>query len=186
MARQHFVEFVSDAILALPQDLKSMLRILDDQEIDEEARVTLAGAILHVLSASNSIPGVRGILQNVGDILLLRLVLERIAKKSPEGFKRHVQDSPEFLEPLEVELGIARAFLGDRIKVLEKVADSVTKQTFEGKTARECITDTESGNWIHGAVIEAITEQFDFEESDVDRELKKVDRILPALESRLT
>jgi hypothetical protein len=186
MSRDRFVETMSEAVVSLPHDLKAMLRVVEDAEIGDDLRVATAGAVLHVLSAGNAIPGVRGVLQRVGDVLLLRLVLARLRKEDPEAFDRHKADSPELLGPLEGQLDAARAYLGDRLGVLERVADGFPKLTVQGHTAQECVADTESMNWLYDAVLEAIVDRFEFDEDEVAREMKSIDKILPPLENRLS
>ena len=45
--------------------------------------------------------------------------------------------------------------------------------------------DTESSTWLYDAVHEALIDEIDFDEEDVERELKQVDRILAPLSSRV-
>jgi hypothetical protein len=185
MSRERFVERMGEAVVSLPHDLKAMLRIVEDAEIPDDLRVAAAGSVLHVLSAGNAIPGVRGVLQRVGDALALRLVLDRLRKEDPEAFERHREDSPELFEPLDDQLEAARGYLGDRLSVLERFADGFPKLTVQGHTAEECVASTESMNWLYDAVLEAIVDRFEFDEDDVARELKSIDRILPHLENRI-
>lgn len=182
---ERFQELVREGILSLPQDIKAVLRIVEDPDIDDPGRVAAAGAILHVLSASNSIPGMRGTLGYVDDVLVLRLVLERIGKNNPEAFDRHRVDSPELLEPLEEELGVIRGYLGELVTVLEKAAEDVSKLSFQGHTPKGCVDDQDGGNWLYETVQEALVDQLDFDEDEVAREVKTVDRILPHLRTRL-
>jgi hypothetical protein len=177
---------MGEAVLSLPHDLKAMLRVVEDAEIDDDLRVATAGAVLHVLSAGNAIPGMRGVLQRVGDVLLLRLVLDRLRKDDPEAFARHQEDSPELLGPLEEQLDATRSYLGDRLAVLERVAEGFPKLTVQGHTATECVEHTEAMNWLYDTVLEAIVDRFEFDEDEVAREMKNIDRILPSLENRLT
>jgi len=176
---------MGDAVLALPQDLKSVMRIVEDANVDDESRIATAGAILHVLSAGNAIPGVRGILQHVGDVLIIRMVLEQLASRSPDAFAAHRDDAPELYDPLADQLTAARTFLGERMQVLEKVVEGLPKAQHEGHSAERCATDLETTNWLYDAVHEAIVEQFEYEEDEVAREMKAVDRILGNLELRL-
>ncbi len=186
-SRNKFVELMTEAVVLLPQDLKALLRLVEDQDIDDESRVAIAGSILHVLSAGNAIPGVRGILQHVGDVLVIRLVLARVREKSSDDvLAKHVRDSPELLEPLDEQLETAREFLGDNIEVLQSVANSVSSLNHKGHSAKKCVFDTESENWLYDEVHEAIVEQFEFDQEDVDREMKNVDRIIAPLASRVT
>lgn len=184
MSRERFMDWVEEAILSLPQDMKAVLRIVEDPEVTDEGRVDAAGALLHVLSASNAIPGARGILAYVDDVLVLRLVLERIEKKCPEAIARHREESPELFGSMDEELAAARAYLGELIQVLERAADGVSKLSHQGHSASDCVHDTETSNWLYDTVQEAIVDQFDLDEDDVARETKRVDQILPHLRSR--
>lgn len=176
---------MGDAVLALPQDLKAVLRVVEDADVDDQSRIATAGAILHVLSAGNAIPGVRGILQHVGDVLLIRMVLEQVATRSPEAYGTHREDAPELFELLDEQLEVARSYLGEGMKVLEKVVEGLPKQQHEGHSAERCVTDLETTNWLYDAVNEAIVEQFEYDEDDVARDMKGIDRILGNLELRL-
>ena len=178
--RERFVEVVRDGIISLPQDLKAVLRMVDDPEFDDDSRVAAAGALLHVLSASNAIPGLRGLLAYIDDVLVLRLVIERMAERSPEAMARHREQSPELLGPLEEQLAATREYLGDLTSVLEKAADGVAKLSHEGKTARQCVTDSEMGTWLYDEIQTAIVDM-DFDPEVVARTMKSVDQILPQL-----
>ena len=185
MSRERFVELMSPALSRFSQDLKSVLRIVEDPEVDDESRVAASGALLHVISSSGVIPGVRGVLRHLEDVLLIRLVLNDVRERSPDAFEKHLQESPEMLEPLSDELDAMRAYLDDRVSVLEKAAEKFPKLNHQGHQATACIEDTESSTWLYDAVHEALIDEIDFDDEDVARELKQVDRILAPLSSRV-
>ena len=185
MASERFRELITDGILALPQDLKVVLRVAEDPEISDEGRVAAAGALLHVLSSSNAIPGMRGTLAFVDDVLVLRLVLENIERSNPEAMARHREDSPELFVRFDEQLEAARAYLGELIVVLDKAAASVGTLKFEGYSAQQCGVDEDAMTWLYDAVQEAIVDQLEFDEDEVHREAKRVDEILPHLKNRV-
>ena len=185
MSRERFIELMTPALMRFGQDLKSVLRIVEDPEIDDASRVAAAGCLIHVISSSGSIPGVRGVLRYLGDVLVMRLMLSQVRERSPDAFLKHVADAPEMLEPLSAELGSMRDYLGARIGVLEKTADKLSVLHHQGHRAAACVEDTESATWLYDAVQEALIDQIDFDEEDVLRELKQVDRILPPLAARV-
>ncbi|MCS6798068.1 MAG: hypothetical protein NZ898_06015 [Myxococcota bacterium] len=184
-AYESFVSVVRQWLLSLPQDAKALLRIVDDADVDDESRVLAAGALLHLLSSHNAIPGMRGILALVDDALVLRLVLERAESRSPDAMARHREQSPELFDPLAEQMRIARAYLGDLMSVLDRAVDALPRMQHQGHDARRCVHDTESSTWLYDAVQEAIVERLELREDDVARESKGVDRILPQLRSRL-
>ncbi|MDH3199961.1 MAG: hypothetical protein OEM15_03610 [Myxococcales bacterium] len=185
MSRERFVELMTPALSRFSQDLKSVLRIVEDPEIDDESRIVAAGGLLHVISSVGAIPGVRGVLRHLGDVLVIRLMLDRIRTSSSDAFERYVAESPEMLEPLSDELEAMHAYLGDRVRVLERVVDKFPKLQHQGHQATGCIGDTESSNWLYDAVHEVLIDEIEFDDDDVARELKQVDQILDPLSARL-
>jgi uncharacterized membrane protein YkvA (DUF1232 family) len=185
MVQDGFAEAMRGAILSLPQDLKAMLRVMEDPELDDGSRVTACGALLHVLSGSNAIPGVKGTLALVDDVLVLRLALERIAKTSPDVVKSHREVEPEIFESWDVQLEAARAYLGDRFGVLDRAVDGLAKQTFQGHSARECAKDEEAATWLYDSVHEAIVEQFEIAPDEVARAVKNAHEIKARLAQRV-
>jgi uncharacterized membrane protein YkvA (DUF1232 family) len=183
MAEERFREVVSEGILSLPQDMKAVLRIVEDPEVDEEGRVLLAGALIHVLSGHNAIPGQRGILAHVDDVLVLRLALERVEKTSPEAMKRHREAMPELFDPLDEQLKAFREFLGELLTVLDQAVDGCPKLNHLGHSAPECLEE-DGANWLYDTVQEAVLDM-ELDEDEVNREVKNIDRILPHLESRV-
>ncbi len=185
MSRERFIELMTPALIRFSQDLKSVLRIVEDPNVDDESRVASAGSLLHVISSSGAIPGVRGVLRHLGDVLVMRIVLDGVRKRSPDAFAKHLAESPEMLEPLSEELDAMNAYLGDRVTVLEKVVEKFPTLNHQGHQAAACVEDTESATWLYDAVHEALIDQIDFDDEDVARELKQVDTILAPLASRV-
>lgn len=183
MAKDKFREAISEGILSLPQDMKGVLRVVEDPEVDEEGRVLLAGALIHIFSGHNAIPGQRGILAHVDDVLVMRLALERVEKTNPEAIGRHRVDSPELFDPLDEQLAVTREFLGELLTVLDRAVDGCSKLNHQGHTPQQCI-EGDGANWLYGSVQEAIME-LELDEDEVVREVKNIDRIVPHLESRV-
>ena len=185
MSRERFVELMTPTLTRFSEDLQSILRIVEDPEVDDDSRVAAAGGLLHVISSSGAIPGVRGVLRHLGDVLCIRLLLERVRERSPEAFEQHRESFPELLGPLQQELDAMQAYLGNRVDVLRTVVDRFPKLNHQGHSAASCIANTESSNWLYDTVQEALIDEIDFDEHDVVRELKHVDQILAPLASRL-
>ncbi|MGB5812964.1 MAG: hypothetical protein WBG86_20695 [Polyangiales bacterium] len=185
MSRERFVELMTPALSRFSQDVKTVLRIVEDPDFDDESRVVGAGCLLHVMSTSGAIPGVRGVLRHLGDVLVIRLTLDRIRAKSPEAFERHATAAPEVLGVLSDELDSMRAYLGDRVSVLDRVVDKFPKLNHQGHQAKACVTDPDSVNWLYEAVHEALIDEIDFGDDDVVREMKHVDQILEPLAARV-
>ena len=185
MAEDEFQEAMREAIMSLPQDMKAVLRIVEDPDLDDESRTLAAGGLLHVLSAHNAIPGQRGILAYVDDVIVLRLVLERLEVKAPEVMAKHREDSPELMEPLEGQMSAVREYLGDLLAVLDRAVDGLPKLNHQGHSAAACARDEDASTWLYDTVHEALVDELDFDEDEVARELKGVDKLRRPLEQRL-
>lgn len=181
MAQDGFEEAMRQGLLSLPQDMKGMLRVMEDPDLDEASRVLASGSLLHVLSASNAIPGVKGILALVDDVLVLRLTLERISANSPDVVRHHIENDPDVFEPWAAQLAAARAYFGEHIAVIDKAVDHLPSQKFAGHTAPECARDEDGSTWLYDSVQEAIVEQFEMREADIERAVKSVDELLTRL-----
>jgi hypothetical protein len=184
MSREQFVEFVQGAILSLPQHLKAALRLLDDPNIPDEGRAIAAGAILHWLGGSNTIPGVRGgVLSYVDDVLVLRLAYARIEGIAPEAMARHRADSPELFGGLTEEVGLLRSYLGKGVSVLDRAVERIDQLKHKGVTAAHCVADEEAGTMLYEAVQAALVD-LELEEEAVSRALKQLDPVLDGLRQR--
>jgi hypothetical protein len=185
MPRERFIQLMAPPLERFGQDLKSVLRIVEDPDVDDASRVAAAGSLMHVISSTGAIPGVRGVLRHLGDVLVIRLVLSGMRERSPEAFEKHLAQDPEMLEPLSDELDAMRDYLGERVSVLEKAVEKLPSLNHQGHQAVACVEDTESATWLYDAVHEALVDEIDFDDEDVVREPKQVDRILAPLASRI-
>jgi hypothetical protein len=185
MSRERFIELMTPALTRFGQDLTAVLRIVEDPDVDDESRVTAAGGLMHVISSSGAIPGVRGVLRHLGDVLVLRIVFDGMRERSPDAFENHRAASPDMLDPLSDELAAMRDYLGERVVVFEKAVEKFSTLNHQGHQASACIEDPDAATWLYDAVHEALIDEIDFDDEDVVRELKQIDQILAPLASRM-
>ena len=185
MTIDRFAEALRGGMLSLPQDLKAMLRITDDGDLDDKSRVLACGAILHVLSGANAIPGVKGVLGFADDVIVLRLVIDRIAKTSPELIASHRAEDPDVFGPMAEQTQAIRDHLAELTPVLDKVVDGLPRLSFEGHTAEECAREQEAQTWLYDSVHEAIVERLELPEDVVARGVKGAGEIRGHLKQRV-
>ena len=184
MSQGRFEEALRDGMLSLPQDLKAMLRVHEDPDLDDNARVLVSGALLHVLSGANAIPGITGTLAFADDVIVLRMALAKIAESSSEVVARHREEYPEVYEVWDEQVDAVRERFGDLMSVLDRVVDGLPNITFQGHSAKQCAKSEEDGTWLYDSVQEAIVEQFEFDEDEVARALKSADDLATHLRQR--
>jgi hypothetical protein len=184
MPREPFNEFILGGVLSLPQHLKGALRLVDDPNISDEGRILAAGAILHWLGGSNTIPGVRGgPMSLVDDVLVLRLVYARVEAIAPEAMARHRAESPDLYANLTEEVELIRSYLGKGIAVLDKAVDRIPQLKHQGRTPAQCVADEEASTMLYEDVQSALVD-LELEEDAVARALKQLDPVLDGLRQR--
>jgi uncharacterized membrane protein YkvA (DUF1232 family) len=184
MSRDSFVLLVREALLTMPQILKAILRMVEDSEMPDQGRKLAAGALVHWLSATKTIPGVAGILGYVDDVLLIGLVLSKVESLAPEITGRYLADLPEPFVPLTKAVDVIRDYLGPVAAVLEKAVGEVTKLKHKGRTVEQYIHDDQATNRLYQDVQSALIE-LDMEESEINAALKGIDSIFESLKRRV-
>lgn len=184
MSREQFLEVVRLAILSLPSSLKTILRIAEDPEFTDEGRGLAVGALLHWLSAANTVPGIRGLLSYVDDVLIMRLALEKLEETDTEVIRRYREDAPELFGSLAEDLKIIRHHLGPAVRVLESATATIQKIKYKGYSVEQFILDDLLGNLLYEEVQSSLIE-LDLEEEEVARILNKgIDSIISTLRKR--
>jgi hypothetical protein len=184
MVRDEFLTFIKGSILALPQSLKAALRVAEDPDIPDEGRALVAGAVIHWLSRTNTIPGVRGgALAYVDDVLVLLLALEHTQTLAADAAERMLQHAPEVVETLDADLALARQYLGSGISVLEQALQRVTKLKHMGRTAQQCVKDESAATMLYEELQSALVD-FDPTPDSVARELKDLDNVVDELRKK--
>lgn len=180
MPSEKFTEVVRAGLSSLPQDLKAFMRVVEDPDIDDESRIDAAGAILHLLSGQNAIPGLRGTVGYIDDIIVMLLVIERAHKRSPEAMAKHQEEDSSLFGAWKESCASMREYLGDLSKVMEKATDTVKTLALQGHTAVQCVQDVASTDWLYESIIAELV-RLDFPEAEVTRAVKALDQILPPL-----
>ncbi|MEY4515173.1 MAG: hypothetical protein RLZZ450_7295 [Pseudomonadota bacterium] len=184
MVRDEFLTFIKGSILALPQSLKAALRVAEDPDIADEGRALVAGAVIHWLSKTNTIPGVRGgALAYVDDVLVLLLALEHTKKLAPDAPERLLQHAPEVCETLDADLALARQYLGNGMSFIEQALTRVVKLKHMGRTAQQCVKDESAATMLYEELLAALVD-FDPSPESVSRELKDLDSVIDELRKK--
>ena len=184
MVRDEFLTFMRGAILALPQSLKAALRVAEDPDIPDEGRALVAGAVVHWLSRTNTIPGVRGgAVAYVDDVLVLMLAIERSKTLSPDTAQRLEEIAPELCESLVPDLALVRDYFGPGIQVLEQALERVAKLKHMGRTAQQCVKDESAATMLYEELQAALVD-FDPQPDVITRELKELDGVVDELRKK--
>ncbi len=185
MTQDTFSEFVAECIAALPRDMKTVLRVVDEPDIGDEDRAKTAGLLLYILSGANALPGLKGVMAYVDDAFLLRLVMQQVRSAAPEALESHIEAAPELFDDLDGHIDIIRAELGAGLfALLEKSASTLSGVTYRGHTAKGCAASEDESTWLYDAVHEELTEKLDLDEDEVVRESKTIRDIIERMQLR--
>ncbi len=185
MTLARFSQALEEGLLSLPEDCKEVLRLIDDPDLDDASRVLACGALLHVLAGTNAIPGARGILAYADDVIVLRLMLERVEQRSADVVRAHAASEPELYAAMRVELAAIREHLGEDLAVLDRAVDQLPKLQHEGRDAASLARDDDGITWLYDAVQEAIVARLELPSADVARAVKDAGRLASLLKQRL-
>ncbi len=160
-----------------------MLRVAEDVEIPDEGRIAAAGSLLHWLSATNGIPGARGLLCYVDDVIIMRLVLEHLKKLAPEAMAKQADAAGPLITELDAWMADVRAYMGAGIQVLERAMGDAGKLKHKGHTPEECVRSEASGTWLYEEILAELVD-VDLPEDQVTRELRGLESIIKPLRDR--
>jgi uncharacterized membrane protein YkvA (DUF1232 family) len=184
MERDEFLTFIKGAILALPQSLKAALRVAEDPDIPDDGRTLVAGAVIHWLSGTNTIPGIRGgALAYVDDVLILMLAMERAQTLAPDAPERMLQHAPELCETLSEDLSLARSYFGNGMTLIEQALPRLPKLKHLGRTAEQCVKEESSATMLYEELLSALVD-FDPSPDSVGREIKDIDSVIEDLRKK--
>ena len=182
MSQAKFAEMVRESLSTLALDAKALSRLADDPDLDDVSRAEVAGAALLLLSGTNVIPGLRGVQAYVDDTLMMRIVVERASKRTPEAVAKH-EDGSSLVADCARHLEAARAFLGESFGALERAVDGLKQHKVDGHTVADCVADDDGATWLYESII-AETVRLDFPESEVIKTSKLTDAIATQLRSK--
>jgi uncharacterized membrane protein YkvA (DUF1232 family) len=182
--KEEFIGFLSRSITEISLDVKIMFAMMDDPEFAEETRARVAGALLYLLAPGDLIPDTFGLLGQSDDCLVMRMTMAFVLRKRPERAEHYHERYPEVFETLQEDLEIASNYLGEIYPWMEAYLDKLITIEFKGKKAQDVIEDVEASTWLHDEINEALLD-LEFDDDELNREMRRVDRILPVMEEKM-
>ncbi len=183
-ARDEFVERHARAILDLPQDVKTLGELLDDEEIPPERRRLVAGALVGLLQAGDLVPDTWGPLGMVDDVVTLRLAADAAAPPGSPERERHAARFPQFWGDLPDDLAAARAFLGDTFTLFETRLLRLPLAEHKGKRGEAAVQNETIRSWLYDELDQAMID-LELVEDDLHVAMRRVDALLTHLRRRL-
>lgn len=182
--KEEFIGFLSRSITEISLDVKIMFAMMDDPEFTEVTRTRVAGALLYLLAPGDLIPDTFGLLGQSDDSLVMRMTMSYMLSERPEQEDYYRERYPEVFETLQQDLEIASNFLGEIYPWMEKYLEKMVTIEFKGKKAKDVIEDVEANSWLYDEINEALLD-LEYDDDELNRELRRVDRILPVMQEKM-
>jgi uncharacterized membrane protein YkvA (DUF1232 family) len=183
-AREEFVERHARAILDLPQDVKALEELLDDDEVPAEGRRLVAGALVGVLQAGDLVPDTWGPLGMVDDAITMRLAADAAAPAGSPERERQARRFGQFWGELPNDLAAARDFLGDTFVLFETRLARLPLAEHKGKRAEIAVQNETVRAWLYDELDQAMTD-LELVEDDLHVAMRRVDALVTHLRRRL-
>ncbi|MBN1773368.1 MAG: hypothetical protein JXB32_19050 [Deltaproteobacteria bacterium] len=183
-ARGDFVERHARAILDLPQDVKAVCEVLDDEELPPERRRLVAGALVGLLQAGDLVPDTWGPLGLVDDAIALRLAADAAVPSGSPERDRHATRFPPFWTELPDDLATARAFLGDTFVLFETRLNRLPLAEHKGKRAETAVHDETVRAWLYDELDQAMTD-LELTDDELHVAMRRIDALRTHLRRRL-
>ena len=183
--REEFGERYVRAIMELPQDAKVLCEIVDDEDVPEEGRALVAGALVSLLQPGDLIPDTWGPLCRADDAITLRLAVAQALPEGQPAREPHAKRFAAFFGELADDLAAARALLGDTFALFEQRLGRLPNLEHKGKRAATLIRTEATRGWLYDEVDEAMTD-LEIDEDELNVAMRRIDPLLTHLKRRLT
>lgn len=180
---RRFVETMRGWLISLPHDLKILYEASADENLDQEIRELAAGAIVYVISPSDTIADRADFASYADDCLLLRLALQRLIRDAGEDAEFIVGRFSEFFADLDAELEVCKPAMGELYGWLEGKVVTLRDQTYKGNKVSRYVEDEDLAEKLYEDGL-AFATVYPVDEKRLADKFKKASTILEVLEKR--
>jgi uncharacterized membrane protein YkvA (DUF1232 family) len=179
---KRFVQRMRELLVALPYDLKVLFEAMSDADLPLEARQAAAGAVIYCLSRNDLIPDSAGAVGFVDDVVVVRLVLERLLVLSGDAIGDYPERFSDQFAELGEDLQLLRDYLAEAIGWLERHVEQLAQLKYKGKGVPAYVEDEDAAQRLYEEALEFTTE---YEvDDDAAAKLTRGEPILEAFRSR--
>jgi uncharacterized membrane protein YkvA (DUF1232 family) len=108
--------WLKEIVLLIPNFVKLIYRLMQDERIDSREKLILGGAVAYVMSPIDLIPDFVPFLGQLDDLVLIALVLKRLFNTAgDEVLMEHWDGKDELLGLIDRTLEVSKLFVPDKI-----------------------------------------------------------------------
>lgn len=136
---ENFFEILVRWLVSLPTDIKILIEMIGDDELDMKARSLAVGTIVYVLAPIDLIPEKIPVLGYVDDVVVLHIAVALAVQIDPNRGRYYREKYPQTFETLDQQIDLLRKTLGALYSWLTALVENLVKRRFRGQTAEDII-----------------------------------------------
>ena len=139
-----FFETLVRWILTLPTDIKVLIEMIGDSELDMKARSLAVGAIVYLVASVGLIPDQIPVLGYVDDVLVLHIALALILQIDQARGQYYREKYPEVIGRIDQEAELLTDALGALYSWLRAFVENLAQRRYKGKSTEEAAGSAET------------------------------------------
>lgn len=136
---ENFFEMLVRWLVSLPTDIKILIEMIGDDELDMKARSLAVGTIVYVLAPIDLIPEKIPVLGYVDDVVVLHIAVALVVQIDPNRGRYYREKYPQTFETLDQQIELLRATLGALYSWLTALVENLVKRRFRDQAAEDVI-----------------------------------------------
>ena len=149
-----FFETLVKWIMSLPSDIKVLVVMIGDEELDMRARSLAVGTLAYVVAPIGLIPDAIPVLGYVDDVLMLHIALAVILRIDPERAYYYRERYPEIIGAIDEQTQLLIDTLGALYSWLEAFVENLTQRRYKGQSTEEAAQSEETREEIFDEAME--------------------------------
>ena len=134
---QNFFGMLAGWLQSLPTDIKILIEMIRDDELDLNARSVAVGVVIYILAPIDLIPEKIPILGYIDDVIILHIGLMVILEMDSVRAQYYREKYSDTFVVLDQQIELLRTTLGALYTWLKALVDKLQNRRYHGKTADE-------------------------------------------------
>jgi uncharacterized membrane protein YkvA (DUF1232 family) len=149
-----FFEILVSWLVSLPTDLKILVEMVGDDELDMRARSLAVGTIVYILAPIDLIPEKVPVLGYVDDAIILHIAVAIAVQIDPDRGRYYREKYPQTFGELDQQIELLRETLGSLYSWLTALVENLTKRRFRGQSAEDVVSSEQLQEDVFDAAME--------------------------------
>jgi len=149
-----FFETLVKWIVSLPSDIKVLVVMIGDDELDMRARSLAVGTLVYIVASIGLIPDTIPVLGYVDDVLVLHIALAVILQIDPDRAEYYREKYSETIGAIDEQVQLLTDALGALYSWLKAFVENLPQRRYRGQTTEEAAQSGEAREGIFDEAME--------------------------------